>query len=130
MRQVTISLLSLLMLSSTSSRSQRTDDLPLMSKVWTDLEKVEFRNCVSRISDPSRENAVQLTADRNACAFFEERQHWMNLHPKSAGRSEDGVKLRKCFAKHPLPKESTPEEFEAAFDFCMCKAYGLPTAKQ
>ncbi len=130
MQRLTIPLLSLLMLSSISAWAQHTDNLPVMSKVWTDLEKAEFRNCVSRISDPSRENAIQLTADGNACAFFEERRHWMNLHPKSAGRAEDGVKLRHCFSKHPLPNKSTPEEFDAAFDFCMCKAYGLPAPKQ
>ena len=112
-------------------RAQDTDGgLPVLSKVWTDSEKMQFRDCVSRISDLTRENTMQLTADVVACTFFEERQHWLNLHPKAARRKENSDKSRKCFDKHPLPKNGTPEEFDAAFDLCMCKAYGLPAPKQ
>jgi hypothetical protein len=111
--------------------AQDTDGgLPALSKGWTDPEKAQFRDCVFHIADSSRENTTQLTADFSACAFFEERQHWMTLHPEAARRKENSDKSRKCFDKHPLPKNGTPEDFHAAFDLCMCKAYGLPKPKQ
>ena len=130
MRQLAVPVLLLLTPASSSSQAQLIFDTPKISSVWTDAEKTEFKNCVSRIADPSRENTVQLTADVRACVLFEERQHWFNLHPKYARRQEDSVKMRKCVEKHPAPKDGSPEELDAAFDFCMCKAYGLHTAKK
>jgi hypothetical protein len=107
-----------------------TDGLPAFSKGWTNPEKAQFQDCVSRISDRSRENTLQLSTDSYACMIFEEQQHWIDLHPEALGRREDNVKSRKCFDKHPLQIEGTPEEFHASFDLCMCKAYGLPKPKR
>jgi hypothetical protein len=104
-------------------------ELPAFSKGWTEPEKTRFIECVSRLSDRSRENTLQLTADSYACMIFEEQQHWMNLHPQALGKKENGGKLRKCFDKHTLQTKGTPEEFHDSFDLCMCRAYGLPTPK-
>jgi hypothetical protein len=105
------------------------ESLPPFSKGWTDSEKAQFRYCVSQISDPSRENTTQLSADKYACMILEEEQHWMSLHPEAHGKKEDSSARRKCFAKHPLQVKSTPEEFHASFDLCMCAAYGIPGPK-
>jgi hypothetical protein len=83
--------------------AQSSDDgLPAFSQGWTDQEKTAFRYCVSNISDSSRENTMQLSADSYACLIHEEQQHWMNLHPQAHGKKENHAKEHKCFAKHPL----------------------------
>jgi hypothetical protein len=105
------------------------EGLPPFTKGWTDSEKTQFRDCVSHISDRSRENTLQLSADSYACLILEEQQHWMNLHPEARGKKENDAKSRKCFAKHPLQIKGTPEEFHASYDLCMCAAYGLPKPK-
>ena len=115
------------MILATASVAQSKAGLPSLTIVWTEQEKTEFKNCVARISDSSRENALQLSADVNACAFFEEEQHWLNLHPKAIGRKKNEAKNGKCLDRHPLPRNGTPQEIDAAFDFCLCKAYGLHT---
>jgi hypothetical protein len=103
--------------------------LPPIARVWNDQEKSQFRDCVSRISDPSKENATQLNSDFFACAFFQERQHWLNLHPEAAKRKEDSLKLRRCFNEHPLSNIDPPEKYDAMLNLCMCKAYGLSAPK-
>jgi hypothetical protein len=59
--------------------AQSGDGLPPFTKVWTDTEKMRFKECVSHISDPSRESTLQLSTDSYACLILEEEQHWMNL---------------------------------------------------
>jgi hypothetical protein len=110
--------------------AQSSDDgLPAFSQGWTDQEKTAFQNCVSNISDSSRENTMQLSADSYACLIHEEQQHWMNLHPQAHGKKENHAKEHKCFAKHPLQVKGTAEEFHSSFDLCMCAAYGMPMPK-
>jgi len=110
--------------------AQSSDDgLPPFTKSWADSEKMRFRECVSHISDPSRENTQQLSADSYACLILEEEHHWMNLHPRAQGKKENLAKKQKCFEKHPLQIEGTAEEFHSSFDLCMCAAYGLPKPK-
>lgn len=99
--------------------------LPRLSDGWSDSEKAQFGTCVSRISDRQKENSTQLSADRAACLFFEEREHWMNLHPEARGKKEDHRKFEKCSRKSPMKVHGTPEEFHASFDVCMCAAYGI-----
>jgi hypothetical protein len=72
------------------------DGLPAFSPGWTEPEKGDFRYCVSRISDISRENTMQLSADSFACGMHEDQEHWMHLHPKAFGRKENSAKLKKC----------------------------------
>jgi len=103
--------------------------LPAFSQGWTDPEKSRFRECVSRISDPTRENRLQLSSDSYVCVILEEEQHWMNLHPQASGKKENLTKRQKCFDKHPLQINRSPEEFHSSFDLCMCAAYGLPNPK-
>ena len=110
--------------------AQSSDEgMPAFSRGWSDLEKAHFRYCVSHISDPSRENTLQLSADSYACVIHEEQEHWMHLHPQARGKKENHVKEHKCFAKHPLQVKGTAEEFHSSFDLCMCAAYGLPMPK-
>ena len=105
------------------------DVLPAFSKGWTDSEKAQFKECVVHISDRSRENTLQLKTDIGACFYFEEREHWLNLHPQARGKKENPIKEHKCSVKHPLQWKGTAEEFHASFDLCMCAAYGLPKPK-
>jgi hypothetical protein len=110
--------------------AQGSDDgLPAFSRGWTDPEKADFRYCVSHISDPGRENTMQLSADSYACVFHEEQEHWVHLHPRAALRKENTAKRNRCFKEHPLQIKGTAEEFHASFDRCMCRAYGLPQPK-
>jgi hypothetical protein len=110
--------------------AQSTEDgLPAFSKGWTDPEKSRFRECASHISDPTRENRLQLSSDSYVCVILEEEQHWMNLHPQARGKKENLTKRQKCFDKHPLQINRSPEEFHSSFDLCMCAAYGLPKPK-
>jgi hypothetical protein len=103
--------------------------LPPFTKGWTDSEKMRFKECVSHISDPSRESTLQLSTDSYACLILEEEQHWMNLHPQARGKKENLAKKRNCFDKHPLQIRGTAEDFHSSFDLCMCAAYGLPKPK-
>jgi len=110
--------------------AQNNDDqLPRFSSGWTDAEKAHFRECVSHISDPKRENSLQLSSDSSACLIFEEQEHWMNLHPQAQGRKENTAKEHKCFDKHPLQIKGTAKEFHSSFDLCLSAAYGLPKPK-
>lgn len=104
--------------------------LPAFSQGWTEPEKADFRYCVSHISDISRENTMQSSADSFACVMHEDQEHWMHLHPKAVGRKENRAKLKKCFDEHPLRIKDTAQEFHASFDLCKCRAYGLPARKQ
>lgn len=111
--------------------AQGSDDgLPPLTKGWTDSEKTQFKECVSHISDPTRENDLQLRADNAACLIFGERQHWMNLHPQARGKKENLAKEHRCGAKHPVQMTGTAEDFHSSFDLCMCAAYGLPIPKR
>ncbi|MCU1304084.1 MAG: Transglutaminase-like enzyme [Candidatus Sulfotelmatobacter sp.] len=113
-----------------AARSQAVNyGLPATSNIWTESEKTDFRYCVSRISENGQESTLQLTTDAGVCAVREEKQHWMYLHPEAAQKKEDSGKLRKCVHEHASQMKLTPEEFHAAFDVCLCKAYGLPKPK-
>jgi hypothetical protein len=103
--------------------------LPAAANVWTDAEKDQFRDCLSRISAADKENALQLRTDTSVCVVREEQEYWMRLHPKAALRKQDTVKLQKCFQEYSAKMKNTTEEFHAVFDLCMCKAYGLPKPK-
>lgn len=102
---------------------------PSISNTWTGAERADFRDCASRMSVIDRQNSQQLGRDTRVCELLEEQRHWLGAHPEASGRKENQAKFQKCSREHLAQLNGAPEEFHAAFDLCMCGAFGLPKPK-
>ena len=90
---------------------------------WTKAEEVEFRSCVSRMT-PTQKSGDPGTPE-SWCEVWEERMHWLHLHPDLRNRKQDSARWRQCNHSHAAEMSGTPQQFWEATDICLCEAYGI-----
>jgi hypothetical protein len=98
---------------------------PALADQWTDAEKAHYSECINLVAKNGTEGTPFL-AGAGTCAIYQEKEHWMKLHPELAGKKEDSTKLYKCFKDNASGLIGTAKNFRATYDMCMREAYGLP----
>ena len=89
---------------------------------WTKAEAKEFSDCMP---ESLKVFKTQIGAERY-CLVHGEHARWLRNHPATAKGKHDSAAMEDCLHRNTAKINGTPIEFRAAYDVCMCEAYGLP----
>lgn len=89
---------------------------------WTPAEAQEYHACLPKAFASFKD---QRSAE-SYCLIDEEHKRWLRNHRRSAKGKHDSAAMQDCLHRNTAKINGTPTEFRAAYDGCMCEAYGLP----